>query len=225
MDNQEVCLCLVRYHPFMSATVWTCQLSGDVTALLSDAPRAVESFSPGHWDLMCRLERDACGVLQRRNVEEAAAFFADVAYLKRPHKTDRNSVRDTVLKHPKELLAAVDALVQVRALDYDAMDVVACVPGFGLRGGRSFNSAVLLLVCPKWFGIVDWRNVAVLCGSPGFDGLVIPPMVFSQFSRERILVERGYLPFTADVYRPYNDTLRSLGTVQRCRGSPRRNRR
>jgi hypothetical protein len=96
-------------------------------------------------------------------------------------------------------------------LDFrEAMDVVAQVPFFGRRGGRSFNSAVLRLVCPESFSIVDWRNVAVLCGSIGFEGLVAPPMVFSEFSREDVLVMRGHLPFTPDVYHAYNDVLRSL---------------
>jgi hypothetical protein len=159
------------------------------------------------------MERSACEVVQRRDLAEAAAFFAEVAYLKRPHTTDREMVRQTVLKYPEEMLAAFDALAQVRALDYDAMDIVARVPFFGRGGGRSFNSAVLRLVCPESFGIVDWRNLAVLCCAPGFDGLVTPPVVFPQFSREKVLVERGYLLFTPDVYRAYNDILRSLAAV------------
>jgi len=69
---------------------------------------------------------------------------------------------------------------------------------------------VLRLVCPASFGIVDWRNLAVLCGSPGFDGLVAPTVSFSQFSREEVVAARGQLPFTMDVYREYNRTLRSL---------------
>ncbi len=186
-------------------------------ALLRDAPHAVESFSPGHWHLLWRLERGACEVVRRRDVAEAAAFFADVAYLKRPHTMDREMVRQTLLEYPEEMLAALDTLAQVRALDYDAMDVVARVPFFGRHGGRSFNSAVLRLVCPESFGIVDWRNVAVLCGSPGFDGLVTPPMVFPQFSRKDVLVKRGHLPFTPDVYRAYNNTLRSLAAVHGLR--------
>ena len=188
----------------------TYRIDGDVRALLDAAPGAIDSFSPGHWALLSRLEREASAIVQRRDIDEAAAFFADVAYLKRPNTLNREEVRLAVLKYAKETLAALDALAQVRALGYEAMDVLAHVPFFGRRGGRSFNSAVLRLVCPESFSIVDWRNIAVLCGSIGFDGLVIPTMVFSQFSKDDVLVMRGHLPFTPDVYRTYNDVVRSL---------------
>ena len=199
------------------ATVENYRLCGDVSALLRDAPHAVESFSPGHWDLMCSLERTAREVVRRRDVEEVATFFSDVAYLKRPHTMIREDVRQAILKYPQEALASCEALTQLRTLDYAAMDVVARVPFFGRRGGRSFNSAVLRLVCPESFGVVDWRNAAVLCDSPGFDGLVTPPMVFLWFSKDDVLVKRGHLPFTRDVYRAYNDALRSLASIYRLR--------
>jgi hypothetical protein len=185
-------------------------LVGDVAALLADAPRAVESFSLGHWGLMQELERRAAEAVARRDVGGAATFLSDVAFLKRPHTTDRALVRQAVLACPAEVLGALDALARVGELGYAAMDAVARVPWFGRGGGRSFNSAVLRLVCPASFGIVDWRNVAVLCGSPGFDGLVAPTVSFSQFSREDVLAVRGQLPFTMAVYREYNDTLRAL---------------
>jgi hypothetical protein len=75
------------------------------------------------------------------------------------------------------------------------------------------------LVLPEFFGIVDWRNVAVLCGVPGFEGLVRPVVVFPQFSQKEILDKRGNLPFTRDVYRAYNDTLRSLAAVHGVRAA------
>jgi hypothetical protein len=133
-------------------------------------------------------------VVGRRNVAEVADFLAEVAYLKRPHTIKREIIRPILLEYPEDILGACDALVQLEVSDYKAMDAVARVPFFGRRGGRSFNSAVLRLVCPESFGIIDWRNVAVVCGSPGFDGFVTPPIVFPQFSREDVLVQRGYLP-------------------------------
>jgi hypothetical protein len=163
----------------------------DVVALLADAPRAVESFSPGHWALMQELERQAADVVARCDVGAAASFLSDVVFLKRPHTTDRALVRQAVGSHPAEVLGALDALSRVGALGYAAMDALALVPWFGRGGGRSFNSAVLRLVCPGSFGIVDWRNLAVLCGSPGFDGLVAPTASFSQFSRDEVLLARG----------------------------------
>jgi hypothetical protein len=199
------------------ATVAVPQITGDVKQILHRAPEAVESFSPGHWQLLCRLERDACDVVRHRDIAKAVTFFVDVAYAKRPHEIDREKVRQALEACPFEVSAALDALVEVHRLDYEAMEVVARLPYFGRHGGRSFNSAVLRLVCPDFFGIVDWRNVAVLCGVPGFEGLVRPAMVFPQFSQKEILDKRGNLPFTRDVYRTYNDTLRSLAAVHAVR--------
>ncbi|HEY4359611.1 MAG TPA: hypothetical protein VGN17_01515 [Bryobacteraceae bacterium] len=188
-------------------------------ALLSDAPSAVDAFASGHWDLMGQLEQQASAVMQHRNVPEAAAFLADVAYLKRPHSIDRETVRRALLGCSAEILPALDALASVRDVDYAAMDELARVPWFGRGGGRSFNSAVLRLVCPQQFGIIDWRNVAVLCGSAGFEGLVAPPVVFPEFSRQDVLEVRGHLPFTSAVYRRYNDVLRSLAAAHRLRAA------
>lgn len=193
------------------------QLCGDIQALLRAAPHAVDSFAPGHWELMSRLERSAPEVVARRDVLEAAGFLAEVSYLKRPHTIDQNTVRRALLDCPQELSAALDALARVEELDYAAMEVVARLPGFGRSGGRSFNSAVFRLVRPGGFGIIDWRNVAVLCCSPGFEGLVKPRAVFRQFSPEAVVLERGHLPFTPDVYRQYNDALRSLAGAHRLR--------
>jgi hypothetical protein len=186
------------------------QFVGDAVSLLAAAPRAVDSFFAGHWQLMLTLEARAPQVIERNDVDLAASFLADVAFLKRPHTTDRASVKQTVLAHPAEVKSALNALRHIGKLGYSAMDVLAHVPFFGRRGGRSFNSAVLRLVCPASYGVVDWRNVAVLCGSPGFDGLIGPTVSFPQFSREDPVLLRGHLPFTASVYRHYNETLRSL---------------
>jgi hypothetical protein len=175
------------------AKVETPRIHGDVKQMLGCAPEAVESFSPGHWELLCRLERDACEVVRQRDLAKAVSFFVDVAYAKRPHTTDREKARQALEACPVEVSAALKALAQAHELDYEAMEVVARLPFFGRHGGRSFNSAVLRLVCPEFFGIVDWRNVAVLCGVPGFEGLVRPAMVFPQFSQKEILDKRGYL--------------------------------
>lgn len=185
-------------------------ISGDLEALLRDAPRAVDSYHPHHWEFMKDLERRAREVVMRQAVEQAVEFLVDVVYLKQPHGFDRDAVRRQLLGHPSEITAALRALREVDRLKYDAMEVLARVPRFGLRGGRAFNSAVFRLVKPQSFGIIDWRNVAVLAGAPGFEGLVSPPVEFSQFSRDDILALRGHLPFTMDVYRPYNDVLRAL---------------
>src|SRR5260370_34773412 len=101
------------------------RLVGDVTSLLADAPRAVESFSSGHWVLMQDLERRAAEVVARRDVSVAASFLSDVVFLKRPHTTDRAGVRPAILAHPGEVLGALDALARVRALDYAVMEDVA----------------------------------------------------------------------------------------------------
>ncbi|SRR5260221_875463 len=195
------------------------RLIGDVAALLANAPRAVDSFSQGHWMLMQELERRAPAIVARPDVIEAASFLSDVVFLKRPHTTDRAAVRQAILAHPGETLGALDALSRVNELDYAVMDTVAQVPWFGRGGGRSFNSAVMRLVCPASFGIVDWRNIAVLCGSPDFDGLVAAPITFHQFSCQDVVAARGQLPFTMDVYRLYNDALRSIAAENDMRAA------
>jgi len=197
-------------HPTQTHVGQAPAISGDLDALLRDAPRAVDSFHPYHWKFMKDLERRAQEVVMRQAVEQAVEFLVDVVYLKRPYGFDRDTVRRQLLGHPSEIAAALRALCDVDRLDYDAMEVLACVPRFGVRGGRAFNSAVFRLVKPQSFGIIDWRNVAVLAGATGFEGLVSPPVEFSQFSRDDILALRGHLPFTMDVYRAYNDVLRAL---------------
>lgn len=189
-------------------------ICGDLEALLRDAPNAVNSFHTDHWEFMTGLERRAQEVVTRQGIEEAAEFLADVAYLKRPHSIDRRAVRQQLLGYPSDIAAALRALCDVDRLDYEAMEVLARLPWFGRRGGRAFNSAVFRLTKPKSFGIIDWRNVAVLAGAGGFEGLISPALRFKQFSNDEILARRGHLPFTSDVYRDYNNTLRAL--ARRC---------
>jgi len=107
-----------------------CRLVGDAAGLLADAPRPLESFSPGHWALMQELERRAPEVVPRRDVDAAASFLSDVVYLKRPHTTHRASVREAVASHPAEVLGALDAPERVGELGYAAMDALAKVPWF-----------------------------------------------------------------------------------------------
>ena len=156
------------------------KLVNPAASLLADAPRAVESFHPGHWDLTLELEYRAPEIIARKEVNSAASFLSDVVFLKRPHTTDRALVKEAVLAFPAAVMDALNALSCVAELGYAAMDELSKVPFFGRGGGRSFNSAVLRLACPRFFGIVDWRNVAVLCGSPGFEGLVTPRVTFEQ---------------------------------------------
>ncbi|MCL6547115.1 MAG: hypothetical protein K6T61_18020 [Bryobacteraceae bacterium] len=185
-------------------------ICSDLEALLRDAPSAVNSFHPGHWELMADLEHRAREVVRKQSIDEAVEFLVDVAYLKRPHTVDRRTVRKQLSGYPSDIAAALRALCEVDKLDYEAMEVLARLPWFGRRGGRAFNSAVFRLVKPQSFGIIDWRNVAVLANAPGFQGLVNPPVRFNQFCHDEILVRKGSLPFTRDVYRHYNECLRSL---------------
>ena len=99
------------------------QFVGDVASLLVDAPRAVESFSPGHWELMLELEARAAEVIARRDVNGAASFLSDVVFLKRPHTTDRALVKQSVLAYPAEVVSALDALARTGELGYSAMGV------------------------------------------------------------------------------------------------------
>jgi hypothetical protein len=101
-------------------------------------------------------------------------------------------------------------LRDIDRLDYRAMDLLASVPGFGQRGGRAFNSAVVRLVRPESFGIIDWRNLAVLMSASGFEGLMEPPIRIRELSPEEVLRSRGNLILTQKVYEHYNNALRAI---------------
>ena len=159
---------------------------------------------------MERLERQAKTALADGNVAKAADFLVDVAFLKQPYRVDRRVVREQIAEHPDKIRLAIHALDRVRELDYRAMDALAKVPWFGLGGGRAFNSAVMRFVHPESFGIIDWRNLAVIMGVTGFDGLIDPTVRFANLSSEEVLTQKGHLTLTQAVYEKYNDALRIL---------------
>jgi len=183
---------------------------GDIDALVGRAPAAVESFSPGHWALMQRLERRAVEVVRNQHVEGFVDFLCDTAFLKQPYSVDGNAVRRSLSSYPAELAKSLSALRQIDELDYGAMHALAALPWFGRSGGRAFNSAVLRLVRPQLFGIIDWRNLAVIIGAPGFEGLVQPAVTFSEFTTGELLEQKGGLKFTQKIYEQYNNFLRQL---------------
>jgi hypothetical protein len=185
-------------------------IRGDIDELLNDSPRAVDSFYPGHWSLMGQLERKAKTVLADGDIAKAADFLADVAFLKQPYRVDQQVVREQIGKYPDKVRSAIRALQHVRELDYRAMDALAKVPWFGLNGGRAFNSAVMRLVLPESFGIIDWRNLVVIMGANGFEGLIDPSVRFADLSSEVVLAQKGHLTLTQAVYEKYNDLLREL---------------
>jgi len=51
---------------------------------------------------MLELEDRAAEVIARRDVNGAASFLSDVVFLKRPHSTDRELVKQSVLAYPVE---------------------------------------------------------------------------------------------------------------------------
>jgi hypothetical protein len=183
---------------------------GDLDGLLGDAPRAVNSFFPGHWDFMMRLENQARSVLASGDIGSAIDFLADVTVLKQPHRVNRQAVCAQLRAFPNEIKTAINSLRRANDLDYRAMDALSHVRWFGLGGGRSFNSAAMRIVRPEGFGIIDWRNLAVIMGAPGFQGLVEPVVHFSEFTCDQVLELKGHLKLTQEVYEKYNDALRAL---------------
>jgi hypothetical protein len=123
---------------------------------------------------------------------------------------DRDDVRKSLNRYPVELVKSLSAIQRIDDLDYGAMDALATLPWFGRNGGRAFNSAVLKLARPQSFGIIDWRNLAVIMGAPGFEGLLEQPLTFSEFSTRELLEQRGTLKFTQPIYEHYNNALREL---------------
>jgi hypothetical protein len=183
---------------------------GDLDALAEQASSAVDSFSPGHWTLMQDLEHRAAAVIRNQDQEAFVTFLCDTAFLKQPYRINRDDVRRDLNRYPVELGRAWSTLQRIDELDYRSMDTLAALPWFGRNGGRAFNSAVLRLVCPRLFGIVDWRNLAVITGARGFEGLLEPTLSFLEFSPDELLERKGTLKFTQPVYERYNNALRRL---------------
>jgi len=156
------------------------------------------------------LEREAQGVLEGDNVEKMVDFLVRVAFLKQPYRVDQQLVREKIANHPDRVRSAIRALQRVKELDYRAMDSLAKIPWFGINGGRAFNSAVMRLVRPESFGIIDWRNLAVIMVASGFECLIDPPVRLTDLSPEDVLAQKGHLTLTQVVYEEYNDALREL---------------
>ncbi len=188
-------------------------ISGNIEELLYKAPEAVESFHPGHWDLMVKLEERARIVLEKRDIEEAISFFVDVAFLKQPYRIDRKNLLSILSKKRDDISDCLEALTNIEKLDYSVMDMVAMLPYFGLHGGRSFNSAVVRVVRPDRFAIIDWRNLAVMANARGFEGLVDPPVTFGKLSAEQILELKGGISYSQELYVQYNDAMRDMAAI------------
>jgi hypothetical protein len=198
------------------------KIQGDIPALLAKAPKAVECYHPGHWQLMCDLEKDAQEVIKSKDVKAAVSFLAKVAFLKMPYQMDgfrKAKLHERLIESSEEVKNALDALSDIDVQDYAAMSSLAKVPYFGMHGGRAFNSAVMRLVCPEKFAIIDWRNLAVMAGALGFDGLIEPPAVFKRFDKETIFRERGHLLCSQDVYEQYNNIIREIAVCHRVRAA------
>jgi hypothetical protein len=183
---------------------------GDLDALATRAPAAVNSFSPGHWALMQELESRASEVIRSQDREAYSRFLCDVAFLKQPYSVKREDVLGGLNRHPTDLAKSLSTLRRIDDLDYRAMDDLAALPWFGRNGGRAFNSAVFRLACPRSFGIIDWRNLAVISGASGFEGLLEPTVRFPEFSSRELLEQKGMLKFTQPIYERYNNALREL---------------
>lgn len=177
--------------------------------LLAQAPAAVDSYFPGHWERMLTLERQASEIVAQHDIDLFPEFLCAVAFLKQP-RTDHSNLYTAIKREPQALALALEALADIDRLDYKAMELLANVPGFGRRGGRAFTSAVLRLIRPERFGIIDWRNLAVLMSAHGFEGLLNSPMRFDAVSSEEVLRLKGQLVLGQALYQLYNDALRVI---------------
>ena len=187
----------------------------DIDQLLAQAPGAVDSYFPGHWQLMSELERRAQQVVADKDLDAFVSFLRDVAFLKQP-RSDHQWLLSAIQGSREDAANALGGLRDIDRLDYRAMDLLAKVPGFGQRGGRAFNSAVVRLVRPESFGIIDWRNLAVLMSASGFEGLMEPPIRLRELSPEEVLRSRGNLILTQEVYEGYNNALRAIARELRA---------
>jgi hypothetical protein len=186
----------------------------DIDQLLAQAPEAVDSYFPGHWQLMRELERRARQVVANEDLDAFVKFLRDVAFLKQP-RSDHQWLLSAIQGSREDAAKALGGLRDIDRLDYRAMDLLASVPGFGQRGGRAFNSAVVRLARPESFGIIDWRNLAVLMSASGFEGLMEPPIRLRDLSPDEVLRSRGNLILTQKVYEHYNNALRAIAREHR----------
>ena len=160
---------------------------------------------------MSELERRAGLLKSDSALDDLIDFFTGVACLKQPHRIERSEIAAALRSAPECLRSAAVALSEIDSLDYRVMDSLATVPFFGRRGGRSFASAVVRLFRPAEFGIIDWRNLAVLTAAGEFSGLIEPPMALRSLSSEDILALKGHLLLDQSTYVEYNELLRALG--------------
>ena len=189
----------------------TYQIQTSIELLLKMAPDAVNSFHPNHWQLMQDLEVRASNIFNM-DIINAVDFFVDVAFLKQPYQIDKEYLRFLLSEKAQEIADCIRALGNIDLLDYQAMNIVANLPYFGINGGRSFNSAVVRLVRPDKFAIIDWRNLAVLSNANGFEGLIDPPVPFPQFTPEQILSRRGNIYYSQELYIYYNNVIRNIAS-------------
>ena len=185
----------------------------DPKSILARAPRIVNSFSDGHWALMGELENEAKSILSREisndEIPRIKTFLKKVVYLKRPHNSFPELSR-RLDESEEEILKAFNSIRKVSSLDYNVFDSIAKIPYFGLTGRRSFASAIMRLASPNAFGIIDWRNLAVLGGCKRFDGLTNPPVTFNNISCKEIMDNRGCIFYDDTLYIEYNNLLRKL---------------
>lgn len=185
----------------------------DIKKYLSQAEKYVNSYFPNHWRLMKDLEKEAKEILEDDyfNIEKFAEFLAKIAFLKQPYRISISEVKEVILKYRKEAEEGWKALKNLD-LDYQIMDTISKIPFFGRKGGRSFTSALLRIVFPEKFGIIDWRNLAVMANVKGFEGCISPSVDFSQVGllREEILEKKGGIFYSEKLYCYYNDIIREL---------------
>jgi hypothetical protein len=110
----------------------------DIDQLLAQAPEAVDSYFPGHWQLMRELERRARQVVANKDLDAFVKFLRDVAFLKQP-RSDHQWLLSAIQGSREDAAKALGGLRDIDRLDYRAMDLLASVPGFGQRGGRAFT--------------------------------------------------------------------------------------
>jgi len=185
-------------------------ITQDLDELLKKATAAIDSYHLGHWDLMRSLEERVKAVVNSGDVETAIPLLADIAYLKQPHKIDRPGLQSILRNYKGTIKTCLDKLQDIDRLDYTTLNYIADIPFFGRRGGRSFASVLLRLLRPDRYGIIDWRNMAVLASAQGFAGLISPPYEFSNIAPSEIIREKGHLLFSQDLYIEYNNILREL---------------
>ncbi len=183
------------------------------------APSKLDSYSPGHWKLTQRLEELGAKILRREVDDEVSLrlFLIDVAVWKEPFEQQSKEMTTNVLSNTySEIVSTFEKVWKAleKRQDFEAINAIGSLSGFGRRdGSRKIASAVLRFLDPSKYGVVDYRNWAILSNTENsyFDEPLLEPLA-------RTMEDSRKLPISTADYLKYLHVIRNL--AERTNFSP-----